>query len=150
MLISRFFFFFKQRTAYEMRISDWSSDVCSSDLTRRPREGGGRWRLIPAPLRKTTAAPAFAGATAVIRPKPATPLARSCRAKSGPPRPANPMGVCSDALPRIERITRGAHRADDVRGAGQVDRLPQPPDMPVARPQQIGRASCRESGCKYV
>src|SRR3546814_9914818 len=30
-----FFFFFKQKTAYEMRISDWSSDVCSSDLGRR-------------------------------------------------------------------------------------------------------------------
>src|SRR3546814_310017 len=28
------FCFFKQKTAYEMRISDWSSDVCSSDLTR--------------------------------------------------------------------------------------------------------------------
>src|SRR3546814_6349043 len=28
-------FFFKQKTAYEMRISDWSSDVCSSDLARR-------------------------------------------------------------------------------------------------------------------
>src|SRR3546814_4279036 len=32
------FFFFKQKTAYEMRISDWSSDVCSSDL--RGVEGG--------------------------------------------------------------------------------------------------------------
>src|SRR3546814_3355182 len=30
-----FFFFFKQKTAYEMRISDWSSDVCSSDLIGR-------------------------------------------------------------------------------------------------------------------
>src|SRR3546814_4182838 len=29
---SDIFFFFKQKTAYEMRISDWSSDVCSSDL----------------------------------------------------------------------------------------------------------------------
>src|SRR3546814_8299277 len=29
------FFFFKQKTAYEMRISDWSSDVCSSDLRVR-------------------------------------------------------------------------------------------------------------------
>src|SRR3546814_4171533 len=28
------FFFFKQKTAYEMRISDWSSDVCSSDLAK--------------------------------------------------------------------------------------------------------------------
>src|SRR3546814_2934450 len=42
-----FIFFFKQKTAYEMRISDWSSDVCSSDLEaavdlqivdRQPRE----------------------------------------------------------------------------------------------------------------
>src|SRR3546814_7812027 len=31
-MIVRSFFFFKQKTAYEMRISDWSSDVCSSDL----------------------------------------------------------------------------------------------------------------------
>src|SRR3546814_11939199 len=30
-----YFFFFKQKTAYEMRISDWSSDVCSSDLRNR-------------------------------------------------------------------------------------------------------------------
>src|SRR3546814_3177167 len=35
---SVFFFFFKQKTAYEMRISDWSSDVCSSDLA--VRKGG--------------------------------------------------------------------------------------------------------------
>src|SRR3546814_4255294 len=32
MLLCFVFFFFKQKTAYEMRISDWSSDVCSSDL----------------------------------------------------------------------------------------------------------------------
>src|SRR3546814_14793697 len=31
-MVVLFFFFFKQKTAYEMRISDWSSDVCSSDL----------------------------------------------------------------------------------------------------------------------
>src|SRR3546814_9041446 len=31
-----YFFFFKQKTAYEMRISDWSSDVCSSDLYCAP------------------------------------------------------------------------------------------------------------------
>src|SRR3546814_5307623 len=33
------FFFFKQKTAYEMRISDWSSDVCSSDLTWEGKTG---------------------------------------------------------------------------------------------------------------
>src|SRR3546814_9325094 len=41
------FFFFKQKTAYEMRISDWSSDVCSSDLlivtTRFPRDSAARY-----------------------------------------------------------------------------------------------------------
>src|SRR3546814_8866123 len=38
-----FFFFFKQKTAYEVRISDWSSDVCSSDLLP---VGGGAALLI--------------------------------------------------------------------------------------------------------
>src|SRR3546814_11910787 len=33
-LVIWYFFFVKQKTAYEMRISDWSSDVCSSDLSR--------------------------------------------------------------------------------------------------------------------
>src|SRR3546814_14959224 len=35
------FFFFKQKTAYEMRISDWSSDVCSSDLRAGGTQVGG-------------------------------------------------------------------------------------------------------------
>src|SRR3546814_3065426 len=38
LLLCVYFFFFKQKTAYEMRISDWSSDVCSSDLAGRPRD----------------------------------------------------------------------------------------------------------------
>src|SRR3546814_6233900 len=42
-----FFFFFKQKTAYEMRISDWSSDVCSSDLTAlHPPGAGPRVRVL--------------------------------------------------------------------------------------------------------
>src|SRR3546814_2915019 len=46
-------FFFKQKTAYEMRISDWSSDVCSSDLPRRlPRRADAHpqrlWREVGA------------------------------------------------------------------------------------------------------
>src|SRR3546814_1983301 len=36
------FFLFKQKTAYELRISDWSSDVCSSDLKRCER-AASRW-----------------------------------------------------------------------------------------------------------
>src|SRR3546814_5712897 len=40
------FFFFKQKTAYEMRISDWSSDVCSSDLDL---DYHVRYSALPAP-----------------------------------------------------------------------------------------------------
>src|SRR3546814_7277373 len=42
------FFFFKQKTAYEMRISDWSSDVCSSDLWA--------WAKSPSRRRRTSCA----------------------------------------------------------------------------------------------
>src|SRR3546814_8656530 len=51
------FFFFKQKTAYEMRISDWSSDVCSSDLLPlsdsqlvafAEQRGGGLFRVMSA------------------------------------------------------------------------------------------------------
>src|SRR3546814_3412064 len=41
-----FFFFFKQKTAYEMRISDWSSDVCSSDLREDADSGRIKARLL--------------------------------------------------------------------------------------------------------
>src|SRR3546814_3092524 len=43
------FFFFKQKTAYEMRISDWSSDVCSSDLlavARAPLKAEGFFQAL--------------------------------------------------------------------------------------------------------
>src|SRR3546814_2689785 len=39
LFVCLFFFFFKQKTAYEMRISDWSSDVCSSDLDPDQHQG---------------------------------------------------------------------------------------------------------------
>src|SRR3546814_1296179 len=45
---SLFFFFFKQKTAYEMRISDWSSDVCSSDLDAARDRAGAPARRRPA------------------------------------------------------------------------------------------------------
>src|SRR3546814_6878829 len=48
-LMLRCFFFFKQKTAYEMRISDWSSDVCSSDLIFRPDNAAlpPNWKHLP-------------------------------------------------------------------------------------------------------
>src|SRR3546814_7348045 len=67
-------FFFKQKTAYEMRISDWSSDVCSSDLRRLLRRGNSR------------AQPTFLGSCATIRHgcapgRPLRPRDRSVRAR---------------------------------------------------------------------
>src|SRR3546814_17631155 len=53
-----FVFFFKQKTAYEMRISDWSSDVCSSDLLAGKRVRGklvGK-RVVPYDTRAEIAA----------------------------------------------------------------------------------------------
>src|SRR3546814_14254019 len=44
-------FFFKQKAAYDMRISDWSSDVCSSDLLSR--DARGRWEHSMDALRQT-------------------------------------------------------------------------------------------------
>src|SRR3546814_6641024 len=78
------FFFFKQKTAYEMRISDWSSDVCSSDLStpatplpacipasrkrrherRAVAAGGAPHRRLPA-----AAPPPLRGAAAPPRPR---------------------------------------------------------------------------------
>src|SRR3546814_19691142 len=42
-------FFFKQKTAYEMRISDWSSDVCSSDLSSANRSTSTSWSPTRSP-----------------------------------------------------------------------------------------------------
>src|SRR3546814_8999772 len=48
-------FFFKQKTAYDMRISDWSSDVCSSDLSWR-RAGRSDCRRVESPRDRTAGA----------------------------------------------------------------------------------------------
>src|SRR3546814_3924717 len=102
--VSLFFFFFKQKTAYEMRISDWSSDVCSSDLVARDRRD-----------RRTR----------VRRP--------DCVERFRPRR-LDKLAVLAD----IGAVKAAADQAVDM-----VARL-------VARPFQIGRASCRERVCQYV
>src|SRR3546814_6019113 len=65
------FFFFKQKTAYDMRISDWSSDVCSSDLYNTDKALLPR----PAPKRSPAARPGQADPashTTPRRPDPST------------------------------------------------------------------------------
>src|SRR3546814_10572488 len=69
-----FIFFFKQKTAYEMHISDWSSDVCSSDLSR---QAGRHDRFLP------VADPQRQGSEAVPGQGPARPeaLGKACHAQ---------------------------------------------------------------------
>src|SRR3546814_10125947 len=51
-IVKLYVFFFKQKTAYEMRISDWSSDVCSSDL--RPAQMHARMKVSVGLLSRTS------------------------------------------------------------------------------------------------
>src|SRR3546814_10827250 len=60
------FFFFKQKTAYEMRISDWSSDVCSSDL-RNSGASGVPQRRLPWPTGPPSRDTPVTGTTLAIR-----------------------------------------------------------------------------------
>src|SRR3546814_9750516 len=52
--LMRWFFFFKQKTAYEMRISDWSSDVCSSDLETDGQRALVNGTMLPKDIRGAT------------------------------------------------------------------------------------------------
>src|SRR3546814_19945207 len=65
-----YFFFFKQKTAYEMRISDWSSDVCSSDLLPAAELADRLFGLLAA---ARAAHPAFAALVEGFGPLPAMP-----------------------------------------------------------------------------
>src|SRR3546814_13959347 len=117
------FFFFKQKTAYEMRISDWSSDVCSSDLPgstvakpASPRSGGeSAVRTVPLRILGM--------------------LAKGTRHAHGKGRDLrlqranNPSTAERELLPAI---------------------CPAQAAIGSRSQAQIGRASCRERVCKYV
>src|SRR3546814_18470517 len=118
-----FFFFFKQKTAYEMRISDWSSDVCSSDLTL----AGRKLRLaVPtgAPGAASAAAKAPAGcslATPLAAPL-AAPIAAAGRAAIAEHR--------LQAAPHFLAVVLAQLRVADIadlRAQLDADRRPPPP-----------------------
>src|SRR3546814_15639051 len=116
------FFFFKQKTAYEMRISDWSSDVCSSDLGRDVEH------LVR--KRADGAAAGCAGVEAFARHRVAQAL------------------LFLDA-PALDEIPGGIERAliikqPDPQRRERADAVPR---SPVG---EHGRASCRECVCQYV
>src|SRR3546814_5017459 len=118
------FFFFKQKTAYEMRISDWSSDVCSSDLPFR------------------AGAVAYAAEVAADHDRRQVPAVLGQVDAPGDRAPERPFHRC-----RVERLQRadagGGEVAGDaahaeavaaVRGDGDVD------DRVVEAGPEIGRA----------
>src|SRR3546814_9299832 len=136
------FVFFKQKTAYEMRISDWSSDVCSSDLlpTQACRSASST-RVVG-----TTFACASAMTRAMLR---RTPL--SC---SGWPLTDTPGGWVRIGLPEVETLVRsdsyilppageGAPRSGADEGApATADPSVEAcsPSAMVTVPSEIGRA----------
>src|SRR3546814_425020 len=124
------FFFFKQKTAFGMRISDWSSDVCSSDLTRTPSPA--RWRPGRSPGRASTSSsrsrrsiPSFCASTTWCccrtwaRPpsRAASPWARRSSSRSKPSstatrRPTASWRQCSKSLHRARPLGRGIVNGD--------------------------------------
>src|SRR3546814_5630607 len=105
------FFLFKQKTAYEMRISDWSSDVCSSDLQvpdHPPARAGcvDRRRARDRPDRPGLGAAASVGRRPVLRPREQPVLRRSALGRD---RPAPERPVAPECAPTKGR-GRGAGR----------------------------------------
>src|SRR3546814_9731559 len=114
------FFFFKQKTAYEMRISDWSSDVCSSDLLDAIDRCGRD--EIEVGRRATLGG--------------ARPSLKICGA-------VTPLSVHQDqCVVRVEAAKRGAQR--------KLGRIGAKASRAERRDEQNGRASCRERVGQYV
>src|SRR3546814_17932341 len=118
-----FFFVFKQKTAYEMRISDWSSDVCSSDLIGFSNKETGS---VSAPRRTVL-------------------LADRRRSDIGQLNAVRQTGQAAGQMRGRDGVVRVAAElfGGEFPVAG-VDPLLHPRDG-----FEIGRASCRERVCQY-
>src|SRR3546814_6609048 len=117
-----FVFFFKQKTAYEMRISDWSSDVCSSDLVAQFDEERARFEIKHLKIG----------------------LAR----KSGQTNAefeVNPQTTLTKITSQI--LSEGEQRALALAGFLSEVALTEGSGPIIV---EIGRASCRECRCQYV
>src|SRR3546814_21011705 len=124
------FFFFKQKTAYELRISDWSSDVCSSDLASagQPSQDHRAVGARPSPKRfvRRACQPEYRGGI--------SPQSASCLRRGPLPRtwnsdetPVGSAGLSCKARVRGTDATLGALLGSGSRrGPYRSDRPPQP------------------------
>src|SRR3546814_14503893 len=118
------FFFVKQKTAYEMRISDWSSDVCSSDLrVTGLRAGGDDYLSEPFAFSEL-----HARLEALLR---------------------RPRAIAQHTQLQVEDLVMDLLTRRVTRAGRPIDLRPQEFKL-LEYLMQIGRASCRESVCQYV
>src|SRR3546814_3106436 len=139
------FFFFKQKTAYEMRISDWSSDVCASDLLCGPDPAAppespysqawyDRYREAIAP-------PETFAKYATLFVDSITVAARMSFAWSK----RQPEAYSEKTGKPDTRGAYGLHGQEMVTWLTQLQHIPEKSVV-----VEIGRASCRERVCQYV
>src|SRR3546814_18002443 len=117
------FFFFKQKTAYEMRISDWSSDVCSSDL---------HWHFTLPIMRWTT----YSGSKGSEKRRAS--LMLICRPDQ------SPLHILNEKL--SADTARVVLRPFHLAWASNVPAPSRAAQLVADSVDQLGRDSCRESG----
>src|SRR3546814_8770408 len=110
------FFFFKQKTAYELRISDWSSDVCSSDL-RRKRRRAKRSRLKAQPQRAGCLHPPLSGSGRWTL---ASILRWSVRPKAGASATAIWTAICAIPPTRQARLKRSEEHTSELQSLMRI------------------------------
>src|SRR3546814_10309784 len=127
MFVFIYFFFVKQKTAYEMLISYWSSDVCSSDLL----SGRAGTILVVATAEPTSLTDAYAFIKVTLSNDPA----------------ADIRVVINSADTKGD----GQRTYETLRKACATFLKAEPPLAGIIRrDRKIGRASCRERECQYV
>src|SRR3546814_8050871 len=110
-----YFFFFKQKTAYDLRISDWSSDVCSSDLAELRQR---RQECMACPTRRSGKRSGFENVGESSRGPP--------RKQIGAHQPSRVLGKVGAVSKRRRRADRSGLSAAVVRGHGPLLRVRAP------------------------